>query len=213
MQEYEYLPFDPTLPTLRTLQSAMPTSGKLVADFNSAPAAGEETLTSFLRERVFSKNISLHASVPLSKRLTFAKEPGATKPGEELTATEMGRTALKAVINLLEISQCVDLPQLLEYRVVEECMTLFNSDGIYRERQKSKLTQKLSLSAIYRPTGTLRRCCRHGHDLEYGSSNSRRSADGRWHPIQLVGLRAQGVIHHPCPPRHESRRRPSPEAC
>ena len=145
MQEYEYLPFDPALPTLRTLQSAMPTYGKLVADFNSAPVAGEETLTSFLRERVFSKNISLHASVPLSKRLTFAKELGATKPGEELTATEMGRTALKAVINLVEISQCVDLPQLLEYRVVEECMTLFNSDGIYRERQKSKLTQKLSL--------------------------------------------------------------------
>ena len=125
MQEFEYLPFDPALPTLRTLQSAMPASGKLVADFNSASAAGEETLTSFLRERVFSKNTSLHASVPLSKRLTFAKEPGAKKPGEELTATEMGRTALKAVINLVEISQCVDLPQLLEHRVVEECMTLF----------------------------------------------------------------------------------------
>ena len=94
MQEFEYLPFDPALPTLRTLQSAMPASGKLVANFNSASVAGEETLTSFLRERVFSKNTSLHASVPLSKRLTFAKEPGAKKPGEELTATEMGRTAL-----------------------------------------------------------------------------------------------------------------------
>ena len=125
MQEFEYLPFDPALPTLRTLQSAMPASGKLVADFNSASAAGEETLTSFLRERVFSKNTSLHASVPLSKLLTFAKESSAKKPGEELTATEIGRTALKAVINLVEISQCVDLPQLLEHRVVEECMTLF----------------------------------------------------------------------------------------
>ena len=170
----------------------MPASGKLVADFNSARAAGEETLTSFLRERVFSKNTSLHASVPLSKRLTFAKEPGSKKPGEALTATavEMGRTALKAVINLVEISQCVDLPQLLEHRVVEECMTLFNSNGTYIH----------ALSAICRPTGTLRRCCRHGHDLEYGNSNSIRSADGRWHPIQVVGLRVQGVIHYPCPP-------------
>ena len=94
MQEFEYLPFDPALPTLCTVQSAMPASGKLVANFNSASAVGKETVTSFLREPVFSKNTSLHASIPLSKRLTFAKEPGAKKPGEELTATEMGRTAL-----------------------------------------------------------------------------------------------------------------------
>ena len=148
MQEFEYLPFEPALPTLCTLQSAMPASDKLVAEFNSASAAGEETLTSLLRERVFSKNTSLQAFVPLSKRLTFVQEPGAKKPGEELTAAQMGRTALKAVINLVEISQCVDLPQLLEHRVVEECMTLLNSDGIYRKTQKSKLIQKLSLQYI-----------------------------------------------------------------
>ena len=57
-----------------------------------------------------------------------------------------------------------------------------------------------ALSVIYRPTGTLRRSRRHGHDLENGYSNSRRLADGRWHPIQVVGLRAQGVIRYPCPP-------------
>ena len=52
---------------------------------------------------MFSKNTSLHASVPLSKRVTFAKEPGTKKSGEELTATaaEMERVALKAVINLV----------------------------------------------------------------------------------------------------------------
>ena len=148
MQEFDYLPFDPASPTLRTLQSAMSASGKLVADFTSAAAAGVETLTGFLRERVFSKNTSLNAFVPLSKRLTFAKESSAKKPGEELTATEMARTALKAVINLVEISQCVDLPQLLEHRVVEECMTLFNSNDTYRKTQKSKLIQKLFLQCV-----------------------------------------------------------------
>ena len=96
----------------------MPASGKLIADFNPALAAGEK-LTSFLRERVFSKNTTIHASVPLSKRLIFVKEPGTNKPREELNATaaEMERTALKAVINLVEVSQLVDLPQLLEHRV------------------------------------------------------------------------------------------------
>ena len=57
----------------------MPASGKLIADFNPARAAGEK-LTSFLRERVFSKNTTIHASVPLSKRLIFVKEPGTNKP-------------------------------------------------------------------------------------------------------------------------------------
>ena len=56
------------------------------------------------------------------------------------TAVEMRRTALKAVSNLIEISQCVDLPQLLELCVVEECMTLFNSNGTYSKTQKSECT-------------------------------------------------------------------------
>ena len=64
---------------------------------------------------MFSKNISLHACVPLRKRLTFANDPGNETSGEGLTATaaEMERVALKAVNHLIEVSQLVDLPQLL----------------------------------------------------------------------------------------------------
>ena len=50
MHEFDSFPFNPTSPTLRTLQSAMPTSSQLVADFNSAHAAGEMKLASFLKE-------------------------------------------------------------------------------------------------------------------------------------------------------------------
>ena len=128
----------------------MPASGKLIADFNPALAAGEK-LTSFLRERVFSKNTTIHASVPLSKRLIFVKEPGTNKPREELNATaaEMERTALKAVINLVEVSQLVDLPQLLEHRVVEGCMVLFNSDGTFRKTQTKFSLQYEYLQETY----------------------------------------------------------------
>ena len=121
----------------------MPATDELVVDFNSTRAAGEK-LTSLLREWVFSKNTSLHAPVPLSKRMTFDKGPGTKKPGEELKAAEMEWSALKAVINLVEVSQIVDLCELLEHRVVEECVALFNSIGTYRKTQKSKLIQKLS---------------------------------------------------------------------
>ncbi len=84
-----------------------------------------------MQDRVFSKNTSLHARVPLNKRLTFAKEPRTEKPKEDLKArtAEMEQSALKAVINMVEVSQLVNLPELLEHCVVEECVALFNSNG------------------------------------------------------------------------------------
>ena len=64
---FDSYPFNPSSPVLRTLQSVIPASEKLIADFNSAYVAGEEKLTTFLQDRVFSKKISLHEHVPLNK--------------------------------------------------------------------------------------------------------------------------------------------------
>ena len=99
---------------------------------------------------MFSNKTSLHACVPLNKRLTFVKESHTEKPREELKlrAAEMEQSALKAVIDLVEVSQLVNLPELLEHRIVEECVALFNSNGTYRKTQKSKLIQKLSLQSV-----------------------------------------------------------------
>ncbi|KAK1906372.1 Dynein heavy chain cytoplasmic, partial [Dissostichus eleginoides] len=72
------------------------------------------------------------------------------KPSDELKAkaAEMERSALKAMINLVEGSQLVNLPELLEHRIVEECVPLFNSNGTFRKTQKSMLVQKLSLESV-----------------------------------------------------------------
>jgi len=148
--EFDAYPFNPSSPVLRTLQSAIPASDKLIADFNSAYAAGEEKLTTFLQDRVFSKKISLHDHVPLSKRLSFAKESSNEKPREDLKtrAAEMEHNALRAVINLVENSQLVNLSELLEHRVIDECVALFNCNGTYRKTQKSKLIQKLFIQPV-----------------------------------------------------------------
>ena len=82
--EFDSFPFSPCSPVLRTLQSAIPASDKLIADLNSASVAGEEKLTIFLRDRVISKKISIHEPVPLSKHLTFAKDSSNEKPRENL---------------------------------------------------------------------------------------------------------------------------------
>lgn len=129
MNEFDFYPFDAASPTLRTLQAAMSATDELVADLHSALAAGEEKLTNFLPKRVFSKNTSLCASVPLSKHITFDQIPDQMKPRHDLEAraAEIERTALKVVINVVEVSQLVNLSELLEHRAVEESLALFNS--------------------------------------------------------------------------------------
>ncbi len=150
LNEFDSFPFDPASPTLHTLQSAMPASDNLIVYFNSTHTAGEKKLTSFLAERVFSKRTSLHARVPLNKRLTFAKGACMEKSMEDLKvrAAKMEQNALKAVIDLVEVSQLANLHELLEHRVIEECVALFNSNGSYRKTQKSKLIQKLTLQSV-----------------------------------------------------------------
>jgi len=130
--EFDSYPFSPSSPVLRTLQSAIPASEKLSADFNSAYVAGEK-LTTFLQDRVFGKKISLHEHVPLNKRLTFAKESNNEKPREHLKmrATGMGQNVLRTVINLVVDSQLVNLSESLEHRVIDECLALFNCNGTY----------------------------------------------------------------------------------
>jgi len=148
--EFDSYPFNPSLPVLRTLQSPIPASEILIADFNSACVAGEEKLTTFLQGRVFSKKISFHEHGPLNKSLTFAKESSNEKPREDLKmrATEMEQNALRAVINLVENSQLVNLSELLEHYVTDECLALFNCNGTYRKTQKGKLIQKLFLQPV-----------------------------------------------------------------
>jgi hypothetical protein len=82
--------------------------------------------------------------------LTFAKGSGTTKHREDLNATaiEIEQDALKAVINLVEVSKLVDLTELLEHRVVEECVALFNCNCTHRKTQKRKLIQKFSLQYV-----------------------------------------------------------------
>jgi len=60
----------------------------------------------------------------------------------------MKRSALRAVINLVEVSKLVDFAELLQHCVVEECMALFNSNGTYKKTQNSKLVQKFYIQCV-----------------------------------------------------------------
>ena len=60
----------------------------------------------------------------------------------------MERGALRAVIDLVDDSQVVDLTQLLEHRVIEAGVALLNTNCTYRKTQKRKLTQRVSILFI-----------------------------------------------------------------
>ena len=86
----------------------------------------------------------------LSKRLAFANMTVLEKPREDLKVKtlEMEQNALKAVINIVENSQLINLTELLQYRVVQDCMAIFNPNCTYRKTQKSKLIQRFTLESV-----------------------------------------------------------------
>ena len=143
MREFGCFPFDPALPILRPLQSAIPAPPELIRDFQTAREDGELRLETFLEERVYTKERSLHDRVKRNSRLTFANTPISKVTGENLKLKqgEMESRALAAVVNLVDISGLLSLSEVLKYRLAEECLALFNVNGTFRKTQKSKLLQ------------------------------------------------------------------------
>ena len=149
INEFECFPFDPAFPTLRTLQSAVPASRKLIEDLKSAYIDGEAKLLEFLDERVFSKLKSLFEPVPKNRRVTFAKEEKGTSksPKDKIVAHVMESQGLASIIEIVEKSGLVDLNEIMKHRITEESLSIFNANGTFRV-QKSKLLEKFNLQPI-----------------------------------------------------------------
>ena len=139
--EFDCNPFDDKDQTLRSLQSGLPASTSLVDDFSTAKADGAAKLETFLNERVYSKAIPFYATVTRSKRKNFETQIIETTGDESSSkkVQDMERQALACIVNLVEESGGVDLEEILQHRVTEECLSLFNSNGTMRKTQKSKL--------------------------------------------------------------------------
>ena len=104
------LPFDHAAPTLRTLQSAISSLGKLIANLKSAYADGEAKLLKFLEERVFTKVKSLFDSVPKNKSLIFANEKKETSTSgkDKVTPVIMERVSAAAILETVQKSSHVN---------------------------------------------------------------------------------------------------------
>ena len=149
-KEFDCFPFDPASPALRTLQSAIPATPELIQDFKKAKQDGETQLKIFMDERIYSKEKSIHDRIKRNSRLAFTEIPLRKASGEALKMKqgEMESRALASVVNLVDFSGLLSLPELMKHRISEECLTLFNANGTFRKTQKSKLLQKLALQSL-----------------------------------------------------------------
>ena len=63
-------------------------------------------------------------------------------------ANEMESNGLVAIFNLAEKYKLIDLATILQSRVTEECLSVYNVDASMRKTQKSKLLEKYLLTPV-----------------------------------------------------------------
>ena len=145
VEEFVCYPFDAASSTLRTLQSAIPASPELIRDFSTARQDGESKLQSSLDNRLYAKEKSPYDRIKHSCRLTFVSSRDSKVTGEhvKLKQGEMESKTLSYVVKCVDESGLASLQEVTKHRLTEECLVLFNANGICRKTQKSKLLQKL----------------------------------------------------------------------
>ena len=151
LEEFGSDPFDVTNTQLRSLQSGIPASDELIKDFKSAKLDGEKWVAQFEERCVYTKEGSLSDRIPRSKRLNFANQKLQSDSGVQtkLKLCDMERYALAKVID--QVSGSFELQDILQHRVTDESMSIFNVNGSLRKCQKSKLLQTMTLSVKNEP--------------------------------------------------------------
>ena len=146
--EFEADPFDESKPALRSLQSGLVASPQLINDLTTAMSDGQVQVETFLEERVFAKTKPLTATIHRNKRLNFAKSRISTPAGAAVKVAQMEKAGLATLIDVAEGSGLIKLESVLEWRVTDECLSVFNVDGSMRKTCKSKLLQEFTLDSV-----------------------------------------------------------------
>ena len=146
--EFVANPFDPSNPTLRSLQSGLLATSELVTDFRMALQHGKIEAETLLHKQVFTKTRSLTATIHRNKRRNFASEQICVPSGASMIVAMMERSGMVALIDFAEGVGMIKLGSALQGRVTEECLSMFNVDGSLRKTCKSKLLQLFSMELV-----------------------------------------------------------------
>ncbi|KAG1654985.1 hypothetical protein GQR58_024759 [Nymphon striatum] len=132
-------------PALRSIQSGIKTTESVALDLSVALPDGKAQADILLDQRVFSKDFKLSDRVPKNKRLTFDNNKVAKSGNKAISQAQMESAGLAAIIELAEGTGALTLEEIMENRVTEECLSIFNVDGSLRHTAKSKLFEHLNL--------------------------------------------------------------------
>ena len=104
INEFECDPFNVEDTQLRSLMSGVPASDDLIKDFESAWDDGENQLSAFCKDRMFSATKSFHASVKKNSRRSFSKPPPTNEQKDKRPAKseEMENKAMASIIAMAE---------------------------------------------------------------------------------------------------------------
>lgn len=125
----------------------------LVADLKSAKVDGMKKIGEFLRDRVYFKVKSLKDRVPKNRCQNFTTDE-VKKADNNIVkgkTEEMETKAMASVLDLIEERDSFKLEQVVQHRVTEESLSIFNTNGAMWKVQKSKLQEKLRMTPIPEP--------------------------------------------------------------
>ena len=146
--EFEADPFDESKPSLRSLHSGLVASPQLINDVATALHGGQVQVETFLEERVFAKTKPRTATIHRNKRLNFAKNWIYAPAGAAVKVAQMEKAGLATLKDVADGSGLIKLESVLEWRVTDECLSVFNVDGSMHKTCKSKLLQEFTLDPV-----------------------------------------------------------------
>ena len=151
--ECEANPYDASHPELRSIQSGIKAPPELLIDTSVALFEGRNQVETFMEERVYAKNHNIKDRMKKNKRKNFDNIQTPTPSSKALSQSQMESAGLAAVIELAEGTGALTLEHILEHRVTDECLSLYNVDGSMRKTTKCKLLDYFNLQPVqYRIT-------------------------------------------------------------
>ena len=100
---------------------------------------------------MLSTNVSFYSAVHKNSRRNFSNPPPVpgTSDARVSKSEAMENKAMASIIALAEAhEEKFNLVDVMDFRVTDECLPIFNVNGTMRKTQKSKLVQKLQMETL-----------------------------------------------------------------
>ena len=102
MEDFEADPFEESTSTLRSLQSGVTASSEILNDLKIALDEGYKQANDILEDRVFSKRLSLNATISRNKRQNLASKQVCATSGACVSVVQMEKSGLATLMDFAE---------------------------------------------------------------------------------------------------------------